>query len=181
MAKWISKIKNNLGLLIFLGILFYFFPMFTIILLSIIGILIVFIFTVVSIAINKINKYIIKQNISIKIAYKDRIILGEKYFKYNKISRMIFIRILEDMYKKETETDDENIEKARNILKLPKVFNEKEVKKAWKEKMKLYHPDRARGDLSNIEATKKSIEVNEAKDTLIKYLRDNEVFPPFNF
>ena len=62
-----------------------------------------------------------------------------------------------------------NYEKALRILRLKSNFNEEDLKRAHRELANIYHPDRNKSS----EAESKMKDINEARDFLIKYLKNN--------
>lgn len=175
-----SFLYKNIKVILAWGILYYFFPTFTVVVLIIIGIpiSIVTVSTLYSFYIYK--KVVLDKKISIKDAYDLRQEMANKYFKLNKLAKVIFISIIEGVYDKENVTTKDNVENARKNLELPELFTERDVKRAWKKLLKENHPDLVPDHLKAT-ANKRTIEINESKETLITYLKDNGVLSKFNF
>lgn len=175
-----SFLYKNIKVILAWGILYYFFPTFTVVVLIIIGIpmSIVTVSTLYSFYIYK--KVVLDKKISIKDAYDLRQEMANKYFKLNKLAKVIFISIIEGVYDKENVTTKDNVENARKNLELPELFTERDVKRAWKKLLKENHPDLVPDHLKAA-ANKRTIEINESKETLITYLKDNGVLSKFNF
>ena len=171
---------KNLKAIIGWSILYYFFPTFTTVVLLMFGVplLIVVLSALRSLTVYKTQ--VLDKRMPIKEAYKVRHEIADKYFRINKLSRLIFLSTIEGEYNKETVTTKDNVFDARQVLNVPEVFNERDVKKAWKDKLKDNHPDLVQDHLKR-SANAKTLEINAAKETLITYLKDNGVFSKFTF
>ena len=175
-----NLIIKNLGTIFIWGLLYYFFPTFTIVIMLLTGVPLLLVVLSALRAIQVYNNVILKPRITPREAYERRHEFANQYFKFNKLSRIIFISTIETEYNKETVTTKDNVMLAREVLGLTEVFNEKDVKKAWKDLLKENHPDLVQDHLKP-QANKKTLEINAAKETLVTYLKDNGVFSKFNF
>lgn len=174
-----NLIIKNIRTIIVWGVLYYFFPTFITVVFFLLGIPLAIIVVSAVQALKFYEKVIIKERLTIQEAYKRRFEFADK-IKFNKLARIILISTIEGEYNKEVVTTKDNVELARQDLGLPKVFNEQDVKKAWKDLLKVNHPDLVEEHLK-INANKRTIEINQAKDTLMTYLKDNGVLSKFTF